>query len=59
MLAERRARYSTASEGQLIRSYAFLKSKFGYVIMADGVVYYFDDISGKKWCVVLYPFLDN
>ena len=39
------------------RSYAFITNKFGYLVFADGFVYYMNDIDGKKWCVVLEPYL--
>lgn len=58
-LAKKRARCCVESAGELIRSYAFLKNKFGYLVMADAIVYNLDDELGKKWCVVLHPYLQS
>lgn len=29
------------------------------MILSDAKFYYLNDLSGKKWCVVMDPYLDN
>lgn len=45
--------------GKVRRSFAFITNKFGYIVFVDGFVYYMNDIEGKKWCVVLEPYLSG
>lgn len=56
-MAERRAKYSDFSANEVNRSYAFLKNRFGYIVLVDGKIYSLNDVSGKKWYVVLEPYL--
>lgn len=54
-----RAKESVFECGKVRRTFAFIINKFGYLVFVDGFVYYVNDIDGKKWCVVLEPYLSG
>lgn len=36
-----------------MHSYVYIKNKFGYAVVLDAIVYYYDSSEGKIWCVAM------